>query len=352
MSLLSNVLVIKLGSIGDVVHTLPAVAALKESYPEAGIDWLVEKKAAVVLKGNPALRSVIEVDTRHWRKNFFRASTLRQIILVIKTLRSTQYDLAIDFQGLWKSAIFGFCAGARELVGFDSANLREPGCRLFYQRCIKSAEQSRHVIEKYNDLVRACNVTVQHWRFDLPVPDSDKTYIDLRIREHGLDNFVIINPGGGWPTKNWETRHYGELVRLIQERIGIKCVLTWGPGEDRLVEEVKRNSGQDVPVAFPTTLLQFVALASRASLFVGGDTGPMHLAAACGTPVVAIFGPTDPARNGPWSPDDLVVYHPLSCGPCYKKSCETVKIRCLKEVPVAEVYAAVELRWEKVKRNS
>lgn len=347
MTLLSNILVIKLGSIGDVVHTLPAVAALKESYPEAGIDWLVEKKAAMILKGNPSLRSILEVDTRQWREEPFRAGTLHQMRALLKSLRSSRYDLAIDFQGLWKSAIFGFISGASKLMGFDPSNLKEPGCRFFYHQCVRPSEESRHIIEKYNDLVRACGASLGVWKFSLQVPANDETYIDSQIHDHELRDFVIINPGGGWPTKNWDTKKYGKLVRLMQQRCGIKCVLTYGPGEEELVEEIRRAAEPESAAAFPTTLLQFVGLVRRARLFIGGDTGPMHLAAASGTPVVAIFGPTDPARNGPWHPDDLVVYHDLPCGPCYKRSCGTFKTRCLKEAAVEEVFAAVERRLKR-----
>jgi heptosyltransferase I len=352
MTSFKSILVIKLGSIGDVLHTLPAVAALRASFPEARIDWLVEKKARVLLEGNPALHSIIEVDTRSWRRTPLSGATRRQMWKVLRDLRSAHYDLAIDFQGLWKSAAFAFFSGARQRLGFDATHLKEPGCRFFYHQRVNPQVKSKHIIQKNNDLVSACGAKLKEWVFTLPYSEQDEAYVADRLREFEVHDFVIVNPGGGWPTKNWPARNYGELSQRIQRQLGLRCLLTWGPGEEPLVLEAREDTAGTIPLAtFPTTLLQFIALARRARLFTGGDTGPMHLAAACGTPVVAILGPTDPSRNGPWSPLDEVVYHPLPCGPCYKRSCEVFQTRCLKEISVDEVFEAVARRLKRTEET-
>ena len=338
---LSRILIIKLGSIGDVVHALPAVADLKHAFPEAQLDWVVERKASVILKGNPLLHEIIEVDTQEWRRSLLNPVALAEVFEKIFHLRRQHYDVALDFQGLWKSAAFGYFSGARQVIGFDREHLREPSCRLLYDGTATSEPGVRHVIDINRLLSRKLGAVPIANRFDLSVSREDEEYITSKMSLHQIGRFVILNPGGGWGTKNWEPGNYARLHQRLRQTSNFRTVLTWGPGEEELVEKVVQFCKTDPPVTFPTTIPQFVALARRATLFVGGDTGPMHLAAACGTPVVGIFGPTDPGRNGPFSSEDRVVVHAVACGPCYKRSCEKYQQKCIRMITVEEVFQAV-----------
>jgi len=335
-----RILIIKLGSIGDVVHTLPALADLKQAFPDAEIDWLVESKARVILTGNPWLHDVVEIDTHKWRCSW-SLQTLAEMRGVAGKLRSRCYDVALDFQGLWKSAFLGKVSGARKLIGFDSTTLKEPGCRMFYDEQIKPAPAVCHVIDIYKELLRSLEVTLGPHRFHLPVPSEDEQTISRQLSSRQIDDFVVLNPGGGWDTKNWAPENYALLHDKLRQETGLPSVLTWGPGEEPLVDKVLRACVEEPPVTFPTSLYQLIALLRRAKLFVGGDTGPLHLAAACGTPIVGIFGPTDPLRNGPFSSEDIVVSHQVPCGPCYKRTCPIYNKECLRLVQVDEVFEAV-----------
>jgi lipopolysaccharide heptosyltransferase I len=341
MAVLSRVLIIKLGSLGDVVHTLPAVAALKRSHPETKIDWLVERKCSVLLRNNPLIHEVIEVDTQQWRKSLLSLEVFGQLKDLASRLRGNHYDVALDFQGLWKSAAFGYFSGAERLVGFDKKALKEPGCRILYDARVLPRAEATHVMEIYGELVHSLGVETNGLRFDLNTSEEDDAYVSSHLVSRRVDDFVILNPGGGWVTKNWDPENYAALHLRLRQATRLQTLLTWGPGEEHLIEQILRACKQDPPVTFSTTIPQFIALVRRAKLFVGGDTGPMHLASACGIPVVGIFGPTDPLRNGPFSQKDIVVSHKVACGPCYKRSCRVHDKKCMRLVTVDEVHEAV-----------
>jgi heptosyltransferase-1 len=334
-----RILIIKLGSIGDVVHTLPALADLKRAFPDSEIDWLVESKPRAILDGNRRLHEVIEVDTQRWRRKP-DLDSIRELWKVISKLRARSYDLAFDFQGLWKSAAFGYLSGARQLIGFDRHALKESGSHFFYDTRIAPCPQAVHVIDLYKELLRGVQVEPGPYQFDLAAAAGDESYVEEQLASRRIEDFLILNPGGGWETKNWAPDNYARLHSRLSTETGLKSVLTWGPGEELLVSQVCRACSGSQPITFPTTLTQFIALVKRARLFIGGDTGPLHIAAACRTPIVGIFGPTDPRRNGPFSPSDIVVSRRVPCGPCYKRACEIYQKECMQLVQVEEVYQA------------
>lgn len=334
-----RILLIKLGSIGDVVHTLPSLADLKTAFPEAEIDWLVERKSRVILQGNARIHEVIEVDTQRWRREW-NLRTLREIQQVVIKLRARRYDVAVDFQGLWKSAVLACLSAADRRIGFNRQALKEPGCRIFYHTKVDPSPQAVHVIDLYKELLHSLGVKTGPPEFDLPAAADAERYVCAQLASRNIREFLILNPGGGWQTKNWAPENYARLHEMLARASGLRSVLTWGPGEEPLVEKVFRACEGTPPATFPTSLTQFVALVKRARLFIGGDTGPLHIAAACRTPVVGIFGPTDPRRNGPFSPDDPVVWHRVPCGPCYQRTCEIYQTKCLRLVQVQEVYEA------------
>jgi heptosyltransferase I len=299
-------LIVRLSSIGDIVHTLPAVGALSKTFPHAEIDWAVEKRHALLLNGNPHVHRAVELDTLGWRKHLLASSTRRDIRTGLRALREYRYDAAIDFQGLWKSSVVAWLSGARERIGFARRWLREPGATVLYTQRVSPGER-QHVIEMNLSLVRRLGAKVQDWQFPLPHSGPDDAYVDARLAALNLVDFIIVNPGGGWRSKCWSPENYAELIRRLEGSVHGGIVLTGSPDEERMIGRMLDGAGARRVTYLPTTLVQFIALVRRARLFVGGDTGPLHLAAAAGTPIVGIYGPTDPVRNGPFHPDDVVL---------------------------------------------
>jgi lipopolysaccharide heptosyltransferase I len=299
-------LVIRLSSIGDMVHTLPAVAALGRTYPEAEIHWAVEKRYAGLLAGNPYVHRALELDTLGWRAKMPSASAVEEAVRGILALRQVSYDAAIDFQGLWKSAVLGWLSRSRERLGFAEAWLKEPGAGVLYTEHISAGER-KHLIEVNLALVEWLGAHAEGWEFPLPRTPEDDAYVECRLARLGARDFIIVNPGGGWKAKCWAPENYAELLRRVASRLSWKILLTGSPGDASLIAEILDWAGVPQASYFPSTLVQFIALARRARLCVGGDTGPVHLAAAVGTPIVAIHGPTDPARNGPFSAADIAL---------------------------------------------
>ena len=295
---MNRILIIKLGSIGDVVHTFPALSDLRASFPQARIDWLVERQAGVLLRNHPWLNQVIEVDTRKWRRALWQPQTWREIRRCLNRLRQRRYEVAFDFQGLWKVGdlrpLFRFpLAGGVRQGPFERTRLPHP-LRPTGVAGIPRPATSASSIERW-------------WAAREP-PEAKGGSSWQRKSRTGLtstpgwpnaawtSSLSSIPAAAGW-TKNWSPANYGLLHQRIRRELGLKTVLTWGPGEEDLVREVMAACPGDPPSTFSTTLPQFMALARRARLFVGGDTGPLHLAAACQTPVVAIFGPNRPPQE-------------------------------------------------------
>lgn len=305
-------LIVRLSSIGDIVHALPAVAALGETFPQAEICWAIEKRHVLLLDGNPFVRRAIPFDTLGWRSKLRSASTWGELRMSVSALRERVYDAAIDFQGLIKSGFVAYISRSRERVGFAERWLREPTAGVFYTERV-SPRGRRHVIEMNLALVERLGVpelTPAQWQFPLPCYPADEEEVEKRLAALGVEMFMIINPGGGWVTKRWPPENYAQLVRLLARHeagLGWKILLTGSRDEEELILDILEGAGTKQAVYFESTLTQFIALARRAKLVVGGDTGPLHLAAAVGTPIVALYGPTDWVRNGPFCPADITL---------------------------------------------
>lgn len=299
-------LVIRLSSIGDVVHALPAVAALGKTYRQAEIHWVVESRYACLLEGNPYLHRVLKLDTLGWRGKAPFAATLEEAIRGILALREVSYDAAIDFQGLWKSALIARMSRARERLGFAEYWMREPGAAIFYSQKV-SALDREHIVDVNLALVEHLGARADRWEFPLPRAEEDGEYVEQQLADCGASDFIIVNPGGGWRAKCWAPENYAELLRRLESQLAAKILLTGSPQEEDLIARILALAGTRQAGYFPSTLPQFIALARRARLFVGGDSGPLHLAAAVGAPIVAIYGPTGPSRNGPFSADDIAL---------------------------------------------
>jgi lipopolysaccharide heptosyltransferase I len=325
-----NLLIVRLGALGDIVHAIPAAAALRRAFPAARIDWLVEAKH----------RDIVDLVTVIDRVVILDAPTVAGWSAVVQSLRQVAYDVAIDLQGLLKSAVLARASGAARVVGFSIWHLREKTARPFYSD-VHEAEAA-HVIDKNLRVLRALGV--QEETITFPIANVVSPALDaLRARIPGDRPFALINPGAAWPNKRWPAQRFGEIASFLRDTSGITPVVLWGPGEEALAAAVIAASSGAGVLAPPTRIPDLVALSRAAALVISGDTGPLHIAVAAGTPTVSIFGPTDPARNGPYREDDATVSRYDACGCHYDRRCHE-SAWCLDQVTVAEVCAAVQRR--------
>lgn len=309
-----RLLIVRLGAMGDVIHGMPAVAALRVAFPEALIGWLIEERWAELLctlstprsgprsAQRPLVDRIHTVNTKQWRRAPFAVATWERIAASLSDLRAVKYEIAIDLQGAVRSSLLARWSGAPVIYG--AAQPRENLATMFYTRQIITNGQ--HVVEQNLSLAEAVvRRTMILPSAELPRDAAAEEECDVRLKAYGARRVALINPGAGWGAKLWPPERYGQVAQHLSED-GLKVLINFGPGEEGLANEVERAS-EGAAEKFTGTLTQLIALTRHISLFVGGDTGPMHLAAALGVPVVGIFGPTDPARNGPFGTRSLVL---------------------------------------------
>jgi heptosyltransferase-1 len=327
--MIPRALVVRLGAMGDVLHALPAVAMLRRALPEARIGWVVEQRwrellcaPAVELAGSrgagrPLVDELHLVDTLGWRKRPLGFQTRREFLAAMGGMRALQYDAALDLQGAIKSAVIARLSGAKFVLGFRRP--REPIARWLYSSLADGC--AVHVIEQNLELVQTwleeiglsrATATLQPGTALLPRHQASQARIDAVLQSLGLAQspVAILNPGAGWTAKQWSPSRYGELAIALAAR-GLRSVVNYGPGEQTLARQAVAAS-QGHAVALCSSLSELIALVRRSQLFVGPDTGPMHLAALLGVKTVALFGPTDPARNGPYWAGTCVLRDPAS----------------------------------------
>jgi lipopolysaccharide heptosyltransferase I len=326
-----NILIVRLGALGDIVHAVPAAAALRRAYPGARIDWLVDAKHREILDLVPVVDRVIPL----------AKPNLTGWLAAAQQLRAGQYDVALDFQGLMKSAVLARASGAKRVLGFSIWHLREKGAAPFYSESMDASRELPHVIHKNLRLIEA--VGVKDAAIEFPLRASASPARDAMMAEAAGAGIAVLNPGAAWPNKRWYSDRFGELAAFVRDVRGLVPFVLWGPGEEPLARAVIESSNGAAKLAPPTGLTDLVEICRIASLMVSGDTGPLHIATAVGTPVVAIFGPTDPLRNGPWAMEDATVSRYDTCGCHYDRRC-TQEEWCLTTIPVAEVTAAVQQR--------
>ena len=321
-----RILIVKLGSIGDVVHTLPALAAIREGLPHAEISWVVERSSSEILRDNPLLDHLIEVDTKALRRGLMSGETLRAPRQQLRRLRASAFDVAIDFQGLLKSASIARLSGARRVFGYSRQGLREPASGLLLSKRVHVPKHT-HIIFKALQLVNGT--------LGLPVPKSSTELafpisIPASARDESIEVtagtegfYAILNPGGGWPTKLWSPERFGKLADALWGYCGLHPLVTYGPGEKDLAEKVLNASKCGKTRLVNVSLKGFYALAQSAKVYIGGDTGPTHIAVAAGAPIVGMFGPTEWWRNGSPNPEDICVERTdIDCRvDCHRRAC-------------------------------
>jgi heptosyltransferase I len=287
-----RILIVKLTAIGDVIHALPVASALRAHFPGAYIAWLAEGRAGDLLAGHKAIDRRF-VAPRKWLKSPTAAWQLR------RQLRGQQFDVTIDLQGLAKSAIAAWFSGARRRIGFGGEMAREQSWLLNRERI---TPKSAHVVDRYLELLAPLGIEKPAARFDVPRFAEAATNVErILARERLVGSWAILNPGAGWPSKRWPADRLGLVARHLGESHRLPSVVVWaGDEERRWAEQIVKMSGGHARIAPPTTLQELAELARRARLFVGADTGPLHLAAAVDTPCIGLFGPMPAERNGPY----------------------------------------------------
>lgn len=309
-----RLLVVRLSAMGDVIHGIPAIAALRKLMPKLQVGWLVEERWAELLCAHPferlQPRSELKplVDWLHisnfkeWRNDLLSGETWRDMQTSMREVRAMHYDVVLDLQGAIRSALAARLSGAKTRIG--SAEPREGPARLLYTRVV--APQGTHVIEHALSLASAvAGGDLSYEPPAFPQDPATEAWADRFHSSIGWNPLAIVNPGAGWGAKCWPVESYGAVARALSDR-GMAVVVNHGPDEEALAQAVRDSSGGTAH-RMKCSVGELIALTRRASLFVGGDTGPMHLAAALGVPVVALFGPTRPERNGPYATRAIVL---------------------------------------------
>jgi heptosyltransferase-1 len=322
---MAKILIVRLGAMGDILHALPAVTGIRAALPHATIGWLVEERWSELLTSQgrkaspstvspkkPLVNHVHTIDTRRWRKHFFRPSATTEILGAMKRVQKMNYDVALDFQGSVKSAVFARWGAGRTVAGF--INPREAAARFFYRQ--QFSRNGDHVIEQNHGLaVQALKPYLDGAELKLSAPllpqdPSAESWAEAEIARLGIASFAIMNPGAGWGAKQWPAERFGQVAKALAAH-NIKTLVNAAAGEEELARAVITASGGNA-FELRCTIGQLIALTRHARLFMGGDTGPLHVAAALGIPLVGLFGPTDPARTGPFGTEAITLRHPES----------------------------------------
>lgn len=351
----SRILIVRLSALGDIVHALPVLVALMRQDPGVEVDWLVEQGYAPVLDLVEGLHRRIVVrasspaagesprreDGRSGRGQVHRFGGGAGYLRAVAFLRRQRYDVALDLQGLIKSAVWARLSGARRVIGFARSHLRERQAAWLYGETVAPPAPA-HVIRKNLSLAAYLGAAVEPVQVPLRIPPVGGVTAAVEAAI-GPARYAVLNPGAAWPNKRWPPERFGALAASLLHRHGLASFVTWGPAERALAEAVVSASTGAARLAPPTDIADLVALMSGAALVVSGDTGPLHLAAAAGTPIVGLYGPTWPERNGPWDPADEVISRAERCQCHHKRQC-LIGTPCILDITLAEVEAAVDRR--------
>jgi lipopolysaccharide heptosyltransferase I len=353
----SRILIVRLSALGDIVHAVPVLAALRRHDPGVEVDWLVEEAYAPVLGLVDGLRQRVIVRAKagpsavpavEGRDPRFPAG-LAGYAGALAYLRRQRYDVALDLQGLIKSAVWARGSGARRVIGFARGHLREPQAAWLYHEHV-TPPPAAHVIHK--NLALAAHLGAAVSPVDLPLRVEPSAAVrDALDRTLAGGRYAVLNPGAAWPNKRWPPERFGALASALHRRHGLVSLITWGPAERGLAETIVAASEGTARLSPPTTVGDLAAVMHDASLVVSGDTGPLHIAAAVGAPLVGLYGPTWPERNGPWDPDDEVISRADRCRCHHKRRCLT-GAPCIETITVDEVMASADRRLTRGMRAS
>jgi heptosyltransferase I len=343
-----KILIVRLSAIGDVVHVLPALRLLRSHFPESKISWLVEDKAGDILTDYPDIDDVIVFPRKKWRGEILKIkknlNILSDILSFYKKLRKEQYDLVIDFQGNLKSGIMNLITGSANRIGFGRGYCKEFSY-LSTQYHAHPPGKKIHRIAKNLSLLKELGLETRFQRPELPVSKTDEEYISRFINTNINPSLpiIIIHPGtsrfGAY--KQWPMLYYALLADLILETYKVNIIFSWGPDEFGIVKEIIKNMKRKaIPACETESIKQLIELIRRSSLFIGGDTGPLHIASILDIPVVGIYGPKDPEIYGPYNDKAIVIKKDVPCSPCKKRTCSDPI--CMTSILPEDVFYGVE----------
>ncbi|RZB35261.1 MAG: heptosyltransferase I [Desulfobacteraceae bacterium Eth-SRB1] len=341
-----NILIVKLSAIGDVIHTLPVLNAVRKQYPDAHITWLVEEAASSLIEGHTALNRVLVSKRKSWIKGIAGHSYLdniREACSFIKELRDTKYDIILDFQALLKSGILIGLAKGKRKIGFDKGMDHQEHSYIFLNERVPPVDMETHALTRGMMLLKAIGISSNHIEYNIYISDQDRKKADDLLRQNEEKEYKLlaaINPVAKWETKLWDNAKFAKLADSLIEQYNARLFFT-GSAEDRelILDIISRMKCKAYNLAGMTSLKTLTAVYKETDFVVSTDTGPMHLAAAVGTPVVALFGPTAPWRTGPFGAGHQIIRAGLECSPCFKRQCKTID--CMKQISVKQVLNGV-----------
>ena len=349
---MNRILIVRLSALGDIIHALPVLFALKRELPDVSVDWLVEDNYAPILALVPELdrRIIVRASVAGPASGRAAAEGPQTItfgrggigyLRAVSFLRAQRYDAALDLQGLIKSAVWAKASGAKRVIGFKRDYLREPQAVRFYSETVVPP-RSGHVIDKNLSVLGALNVPDTPMTLRLQASASSDVVAAI-VAAGGPRKFIVLNPGAAWPNKRWPADRFGAVAAGLFRRTRLRSLITWGPSERELAESVVAASGGAAKLAPATSVADLAVLLRDAAVVVSGDTGPLHIAAAMGTPLVGLYGPTWPERNGPWDPRDHSLSRADICVCHHKRHCLR-GAPCINEIGIEQVVLAAERR--------
>jgi heptosyltransferase-1 len=332
-SRIEKILVVKPSSLGDVVHSLPFLNAIKTCFPAASIHWVIAKGLEGIFEGHPMIDKLWIINKDDWKKIGNLKVTANELKELFKNLKKEKYDVVFDLQGLLRSGIITSATGARARVGFKEA--RE-GSRFFYTHKVEGGKNI-HAVDRYLKMAQFVGCDISDIIFPLQVPTGTSSCIA------GLppdQKYAVIVPGARWKTKKWPAEKFGKL----SSRLPLKSIIVGGRDDKNIADEiVSLSSGRATSLAGKTDLIELIEIMKHARFVVSNDSGPMHIAAALGIPVFAIFGPTDPGKTGPYGKGHIVIMENVPCAPCFRRTCEDLK--CMNSLSVEKVYRIISNRF-------
>jgi heptosyltransferase-1 len=339
-----KILIIKLSAIGDVVHSLPFLEVLRDTFPFAIIDWVVEEDASGVAEGHPAVDQLLVFPRKSWLKRFIKKGEYidvgKEVAEFIKQLKERKYDIVVDLQGLFKSGIVTFLTHGERKIALNGG--RE-GSLIFINERVAIPDPDIHALERYLCIAKYLGATNLVWSGQIPIHDTHKTRVDLLLGEIGDNSTLIaVAPMAKWESKLWGLGRFASLADVIKEELGAEVIFTGTESDKAAIDKIlSAMRTRALNLAGRTSLKELACLYQKCAVVISTDTGPMHVATAMGSPVVvALFGPTSPSRTGPYGVKHRVIRAGLECSPCLRKRCDHMS--CMKKITVDMVFSTVK----------
>lgn len=332
---IQKIIIIKLGSIGDIVHTLPTLNALREKFPNAYISWIAKEEFSGLLLQHPSLDQVIPLSFTG-----SRIKVITGVFKIIRKIRKERYDVLLELQGDLRGGLISFLSGVPLRLGYCAGSSRVEKISTIFNN-VKIREGKGHILESNLNFAKKLGAKPEKISFCLYAGEGEREYIGSFLEREGINNkkIVIVHPGTTWITKRWPVKSYAHLIDKIKAHFDdIEVIITYSPNEKELAEKLKGIAQYPPLISPPTTLRQLVALIERCIIFISSDTGPLHIAAGLGKKVIGLYGPIDPVRNGPYGTESIIIRKDINCSPCWRKKC--TELTCMKSITVDEVFNA------------